>query len=139
MKRMLIAILLTVMLPLTGCSAPASDNTAATAQATETPVPPVIGETVQNMLDAPATYTAQWTSRNGNIRISVDAVVEVPQVEAFYEIDTTVRAYTFEEVQRIFVAFGRPYTGDAAQYEETQYSRMQLQNVQAKLLSMLSE
>lgn len=123
MKRMLMAILLTVMLLLTGCSAPVSDNTTATAQATETPVPPVIGETVQNMLDAPATYTAQWTSRNGNIRISVDAAVEVPQVEAFYEIDTTVRAYTFEEIQRVFAAFGRPYAGDAAQYEETQYSR----------------
>lgn len=123
MKRTYLALLLTALLLLTGCTAPAPDAPASDAQATGTPVPPVIGETVENMLDAPAAYTAQWTSRNGNIRITVDAAVDVPQVETYYEIDTTVRPFTFEEAQRVFAAFGRPYAGDAAEYVESQYVR----------------
>lgn len=122
MKRTGLLLLLMAMSLLTGCTASAPEAPAAAAQATETPVPPVIEETVANMLDAPATYSAQWTSRNGNIRIMVDAAVEVPQVETFYEIDTAVRPFTFEEVQRVFAAFGRPYTGAAAEYTEGKYS-----------------
>lgn len=78
MKRTSLVLLLMALSLLTGCTASAPEAPAAAAQATETPVPPVIEETVANMLDAPATYSAQWTSRNGNIRIVVDAAVEVP-------------------------------------------------------------
>lgn len=122
MKRIhIILVLLFLLILLTGCGVTHSE--APRSQPTDTPEPPPITETVANMVGIPQNVSDQWQSNSGRLQISVDAQVQVPDVEAYHTIDTEIRPFTYEEALRIFDAFGTPYTGPRVDYEPEEVGR----------------